>query len=116
KREQEGAAHTETTSPPADESVAHAETLQRLTDAIVSLDEPYRSTILFRYFEDLTPKKIAARDGVPVATVKSRLRRGLDKVRARLDRDHDGNRAGWAGGLLALCGHGNDLALAAAAK
>lgn len=63
--------------------------LQReLVGAVLELDEPYRSTVLLRFFEELPPRAIAARLGVPVATVQSRLTRALAQLRARLDRSH----------------------------
>jgi DNA-directed RNA polymerase specialized sigma24 family protein len=41
---------------------------RELVDAVSALDEPYRETIVLRYFEDLTPSQIARRTSVPVAT------------------------------------------------
>src|SRR5262245_17970290 len=51
-----------------------AEALQRMAlqqdvvRAVLALEEPYRSTIVLRFYENLPPRKIAARQGVPVAT------------------------------------------------
>lgn len=70
-----------------------------LMQAVRGLDEPYRETILLRFFEDLPPRAIAMRLGVPVKTVDSRLARGLAKLREHLDLEHGGDRRGW---LLAL--------------
>lgn len=75
---------------------------RQLADAVLGLDEPYRSTIVLRYFEEMTPKRIAAELGIPVSTVKTRLARGLDKLRAQLDRDHGGNRQAWMAALIPL--------------
>ena len=71
---------------------------RRLVQAVEALREPYRSAIFLRYFEDLSPRAIAAREGVPVATVKTRLRRALELLREALDRSH-GQRA-WALALV----------------
>jgi len=57
------------------------ETLQWLGDRLAALPEPYRSTLLARYLRDETPTAIAARLGVPVRTVKTRLARGLAQLR-----------------------------------
>src|SRR5262249_54138983 len=38
--------------------------------------------------------------GVPPATVRTRLLRALDKLRARLDAEHGGSREAWAAPLL----------------
>jgi len=78
-------------------------TLHReLVAAVLELEEPYRQTILLRYFEEYSPKKIAAEKGIPVATVKTRLQRGLQRLRARLDEAHGGDGRSWALALLPL--------------
>ena len=51
--------------PSAGEVVAEAETCRRMVNAVMVLPEPYRSTVLLRWFEDLGPTKIAALQGVP---------------------------------------------------
>jgi RNA polymerase sigma factor (sigma-70 family) len=55
-------------------------------DAVLSLSEPIRSTIVLRYLEDLPPREVARRLGVPIETVRSRSRRGLEDMRATLGR------------------------------
>ncbi len=73
--------------------------LQReLVGAVLELEEPYRSTLLLRFFEELPPREIARRTRVPVATVQSRLQRGLARLRGRFDGEH---RA-WASLFLPL--------------
>ncbi|MEM1452194.1 MAG: sigma-70 family RNA polymerase sigma factor [Planctomycetota bacterium] len=68
---------------------------KRLVAAVDALDEPQRTAILLRYFSGLGPSEIAARTGESVRTIESRLRRGRDQLRARLDADH-GGRGAWA--------------------
>jgi RNA polymerase sigma-70 factor (ECF subfamily) len=59
--------------------------LQRLmADEVVRLDEPYRSTILLHYFEELSSAEIARRLDVPEGTVRRRLKVALDQLRERL--------------------------------
>ncbi len=70
--------------------------LENVTRAVLDLAEPYRSTVMLRYFEGLGPKEIARRTGVPVATVASRLQRAHARIRERLDRDTDGGRRAWS--------------------
>jgi RNA polymerase sigma-70 factor (ECF subfamily) len=72
--------------PSAREIVARAELQRRIAGAVMELDEPYRSAVLLRYFEDLPPREIAKRLGVPVATVRTRLARALEQLRERFDR------------------------------
>jgi RNA polymerase sigma-70 factor (ECF subfamily) len=70
--------------------------LQReLADAVLSLEEPYQSVITLRYLEGLTPKEIAQRQDISYAAVRTRISRGLAMMRARLDKDHGGDRAAW---------------------
>jgi RNA polymerase sigma-70 factor (ECF subfamily) len=56
-----------------------------LSDLVLALEEPYRTTILLRYREGLTAEAIAKRDGVPAGTVRRRLKTGVDRLRTRLD-------------------------------
>ena len=72
--------------PPADAEVAHRDSVRAVTEALWALPEPYQSTLVQRYFEELQPSRIAARSGVPLATVKSRLQRGLELLRQTLER------------------------------
>ncbi len=85
------AQRTDALHPPADEEVARREQLQALTRSLWRLPEPYQSVLVWRYFENLTPKQIAADKQLPLATVKSRLQRGLAMLRTELDRGDDGS-------------------------
>jgi RNA polymerase sigma factor (sigma-70 family) len=69
-----------------------------------ALEEPYRSTLLMRYFEGLSPEEIGKRTGSPTPTVKTHLRRGLEQLRAALDRKHPGGREKWLPALVVLAG------------
>ena len=88
-------------APATDEVVARAGLHRSVVDAVMELDEPYRTAILLRYFDDLTARQIAERQGVPVETVRTRIKRGVALLRARLDREH-GSRAAWTGPLLGM--------------
>ena len=103
RRREEEAARPEAL-PPTDEVVARGEVLKRLVAAVMELEEPYRSAVLLRWFEDLSPQEIAARQGVPLETVRTRLRRALERLRGRLDREHRGGRRAWSLLLLPLAG------------
>jgi RNA polymerase sigma factor (sigma-70 family) len=92
-RRERSAARTEA-QPGADELVAEAELQRALIRAVTELDEPYRSTVLLRFYRGLAPAEIARLQSVPAATVRTRLARGLERLRAKLDRDH-GGRAAW---------------------
>lgn len=70
-------------------------TLQReLVQAVLELEEPFKSAILLRFFENLPPREIASRLGTTVNTVNSRIGRGLERLRERLDRSA-GGREPW---------------------
>lgn len=85
----------------AAEVVARAEIHQRTVAAALALDEPYRATILLRFFDDLTPGEIAARERISVETVCTRLKRALAMLSARLEQEGRDWRAEWA---IALTG------------
>jgi RNA polymerase sigma-70 factor (ECF subfamily) len=86
--------------PSAAEGVARLELQRRVVDAVLALDEPYRSVVVHRFFYDLGPVEIATRLQVPVETVRTRLRRALDRLRSRLDESH--GRQVWSVALLAI--------------
>lgn len=95
--------------PSAEELIAKADAHKRVVDAVMALEEPYRSTILYRFFEDLPPSVIAERQGIPVETVRTRVRRALAQLRERFDAESGGDRSAWTLGLVPLM-HGRDLA------
>ena len=98
RREEHASVPEAPTTPAA--LAERMETLTQLHDALRALPEPYRGTLLQRFFEDLTPTAIAERTTTPLATVKSRLQRGLEMLRARLD---DG-AADWRQSLVVTFG------------
>ncbi len=82
--------------PSPEVLLGRAEAVERVARAVRELEEPCRSAILLRYFEDIPPPAIARRLGVPLETVRARLRRGLARLRERLDREDRGGRRRWA--------------------
>lgn len=86
---------------------------QVLVAAVQGLSEPYRSTIVSRYFDELTTREIAAQQGVPQATVRKRLSRATDLLRVRLDGEFGGGRHGWCVALIGMLETGNGAAPAA---
>jgi RNA polymerase sigma-70 factor (ECF subfamily) len=64
--------------------VAEAETQKRVVAAVCALAEPYRTTVLLRFFEDLPPREVARRLGVPVETVRTRQKRAAEMLRREL--------------------------------
>lgn len=82
--------------------LTRAQQQRALAGLVIELVEPYRSTILLRFFEGLSAAEIAHREGVPPGTVRWRLKRGLDQLRAELDRSHAGSRQAWQLALAPL--------------
>ena len=72
-----------------------------VSEAVSALAEPYRTTLLLRFWEDLPPREIGKRMDVPVETVRTRIKRALGQLRVRLDSDM-GNRSAWITALLPL--------------
>ncbi|MBI5431283.1 MAG: sigma-70 family RNA polymerase sigma factor [Planctomycetes bacterium] len=97
------------------EVCARAALHRELVAAVLALDEPYRGALLLRYLDELPPREIARRQGVPVRTVNTRLRRGLAQLRARLDREHEKDRDSWLTGLAAFAASERARTLAPAA-
>jgi RNA polymerase sigma-70 factor (ECF subfamily) len=62
-----------------------AERDRRVQLAVASLPEPYRETIVLRYFGELSIADIANLTGRPIGTVKTHLGRGLRRLRPILD-------------------------------
>ncbi len=88
---------------PSTEDIVERESVRRrVVDAVVALDEPYRSAILLRFYDDLPPRSIAKALDVPVETVRTRIKRGLAKLERSLDEAHGGDRRAWSAALAPL--------------
>src|SRR5262249_12998826 len=70
--------------PATDEIVARATLQNEVSTALLALDEPYRTALLLRFFDDPKPGAIARRLGCPVEGVRTRVKRGLEAMRERL--------------------------------
>jgi RNA polymerase sigma-70 factor (ECF subfamily) len=122
-------------APHPEDVVAAAEMQTRLARAVLDLDEPYRSAVLYRFHEGLEAAEIAARLGVPVETVRTRVKRGIERLRERMDVELGDDRDAWclllvgvravdagrfvpaaAGGAATAAALGGGIAMAATAK
>jgi len=88
-RREAGAAQPERVDSTA-EIVARAQASRVVVNAVLELPEPYRTTILMRWFDELPPARIAEVRGEPVETVRTRLKRGQALLRE------------WLSGLQAM--------------
>lgn len=102
RREREEAAARPEAVSPVDRFSRKAELNRRLAAAVLALDRASAEVVVLRYVEGMPPRKIAALRGEPVETVKSRLKRALARLRARLDADFEGGRAAWLSALVPL--------------
>ncbi|MEM7262203.1 MAG: sigma-70 family RNA polymerase sigma factor [Planctomycetota bacterium] len=62
--------------------------------ALLTLDEPFQSTLILRFYEGMSSAEIARLEGVPATTVRVRLKRGLDRLRDTLIDRRDDLRPG----------------------
>ena len=76
------------TSEPTRLLVA-AEDRRAIRDAVAGLPEPYREVVALRFFADLSLMEVAEATGRPLNTVKTHLRRGLERLRPAFARETD---------------------------
>jgi len=85
-----------------EELVARVEAQKLVADLVVGLEEPFRSTVLLRYYEGFSAAEIARKLDIPASTVRWRLMRGLDELRIKLDDSFGGGRERWLAALAPL--------------
>ncbi len=79
--------------------------LQRvLLESLEHLPEAYGTVLFLHFYEELPYREIATHLGVPVETVRTRARRGLAKLRERLDKSYGGDRGAWSLVLIGWIG------------
>ncbi|MBI1853430.1 MAG: sigma-70 family RNA polymerase sigma factor [Planctomycetes bacterium] len=88
---------------PSTGDIVEREAMRRVVvDAVLRLEEPYREVVVLRFFEGLPPRDVAARLDLPVETVRTRLKRALEKLRRALDRACGEDRSAWCLALVPL--------------
>lgn len=70
--------------PSSEKQAVNAALIQ---DALSSLPEPQREAVVLFYYHGYKQREIARITGVPLSTVKTRLRAGTEKLKERLQRD-----------------------------
>jgi RNA polymerase sigma-70 factor (ECF subfamily) len=71
--------------PDPEMITSSAEQAQRVSTALATLPDQQRSLLDLAYFEGLSHTEIATRTGVPLGTVKTRIRSAMDILRQKLD-------------------------------
>lgn len=74
----------------SDEALIRFELQQDLARRVAALPEPYRRVLIGRYYEGLSIEEIADLTGAPPSTVRSRLARGLERLRSQYTQGTDG--------------------------
>lgn len=98
----ERVAATAEVQPTAADHVAELEAQRLIVDALLKVDEPYRETLVRRWYRDEKSAAIARAMRVPVKTVETRLARGLERLRAELVALRGGGPREWSFALLPL--------------
>ncbi len=96
------------------ELVEEADQHQRLVRRVLELEEPFKTTLVLRFYEGLSPREIAERMGIAEGTVHSRVARAVGRLRDRLDEEEGGDRKRWIAALLPLARQDAGVATAAA--
>jgi RNA polymerase sigma-70 factor (ECF subfamily) len=68
-----------------DEQVALSETQEEIRKSIELLPEKYKSVVILRYLQDLSLQEISEVLSMPVTTIKTRLHRGREYLRKKLE-------------------------------
>ncbi|HEY0709797.1 MAG TPA: sigma-70 family RNA polymerase sigma factor [Polyangia bacterium] len=95
RREQAVFAETSATTEAPDTLYERLDLQRFLAERTAALEEPFRQTVLLRYYEGRSAAEIAKLLEIPAGTVRWRLKEALNRLRADLDQRHGGNRAAW---------------------
>jgi RNA polymerase sigma factor (sigma-70 family) len=94
------AARPEDAVPSPEEILAREDLRRSLLEHLLALDEPVRSAMILRFTEELPPREVARRLRIPVETVRTRVKRGLEELRARLEREPRKGNGVWCLALV----------------
>ena len=74
--------------------VEHSVTLERVKQVIATLPEEQQRALELAFFQGLTHLEIAAETGVPLGTVKTRIRVALQKLGKSFGQEHEPTKRG----------------------
>lgn len=90
-------------SPATDDVAAKVEQERALAAHVLALEEPYRSAVLLRYYREMSAAQVGLELGIPPATVRTHCKRGLERLRTKLDQEQGGDGRSWILALAPLC-------------
>jgi RNA polymerase sigma-70 factor (ECF subfamily) len=85
-----------------EELVGDAQIHRAVAEVVAGLEEPFRQTIVLRFFRGASSADIARSLRIPEGTVRWRLKEGIDRVRRQLDVRYAQVRENWVAALLPL--------------
>ena len=71
-------------APSAVDRLVQSEDAGAVREAIDTLPEAQRRAVVLAYFDGMTYAEVAEREGIPVGTVKSRMRLAMERLRDQL--------------------------------
>lgn len=87
RREGEVAAAASVTTPSTTETIERLALQRAVSVAVSELAEPYRTTVLLRFYHGLSVDEVAAKTATTAANVRQRTHRGLESMRTKLERE-----------------------------
>lgn len=72
--------------PSPDNQVLLSETQMQIRESIETLPEKYKAVVILRYLQDLSLQEISDVLSMPVTTIKTRLHRGREFLRKKLEK------------------------------
>ncbi len=94
------AASAPATSITQESTVDRLVVLRALVESLEALAEDDRRIVVERFFDGRSAPEIGKRLGMPAATVRSRLRRTLARLRRTLDTRFEGERVVWTAAVV----------------
>ncbi|MEM7643023.1 MAG: sigma-70 family RNA polymerase sigma factor [Pseudomonadota bacterium] len=80
--------------PAQADALALQQDTRRLAQAVADLPAKQRDLVERAFYGDLSHSEIAAETGLPLGTIKSRIRLAIDRLRHAMQSDAPGNTAG----------------------
>jgi RNA polymerase sigma-70 factor (ECF subfamily) len=85
-----------------EELIGDAQIHRSVAETVANLAEPFRQTLVLRFYQGLSSAEIARKLREPEGTIRWRVKEGLARVRRELDRRHGDDRATWVAALAPL--------------